>query len=208
MNKTKKRILSVSRVMFNEKGYSNVTIRMIALQLNMSSGNLNYHFKKREDILEALYFEMVEVFDDRVKNISSTEISLETIKNDIIESLFRMIEYRFFWTDLYNILRLNEKLKKHFLNAYQERFNGYKYLFKDIQEKGILDSFRFESERDFLIERMIDYSNTWLYNSLIYEIEINKGYVASRSENLMGMLYPYLTDLGKSQYKMVFPKLF
>ncbi len=194
--------------MFNEKGYSNVTIRMIALQLNMSSGNLNYHFKKREDILEALYFEMVEVFDDRVKNISSTEISLETIKNDIIESLFRMIEYRFFWTDLYNILRLNEKLKKHFLNAHEERINGYKFLFKHIQEKGILDSFRFESERDFLIERMIGYSNTWLYNSFIYEIEINKDYIASRSENLMGMLYPYLTDLGKSQYRVVFPKLF
>ena len=58
MSKKKKLILEAARTLFNERGYSQVTIRMIALELNMSSGNLNYHFKKREDIFETLYFEI------------------------------------------------------------------------------------------------------------------------------------------------------
>jgi AcrR family transcriptional regulator len=47
---------------------------MIALELNMSSGNLNYHFKKREDIFEALYFEMVLEFDERIESLRNMDL--------------------------------------------------------------------------------------------------------------------------------------
>lgn len=208
MNKTRTKILLVSKVLFNEKGYSNVTIRMIALKLNMSSGNLNYHFQKREDILEALYFEMVEVFDNRVKQLGNDQIALETIKEDVEVSLKRMIEYRFFWTDLYNLVRLNEKIKSHFENAYKERFKGYEFLFKFLIGKGIMRDFEFKKEHHFLIERMIGYSNTWLYNSFIYDVEINEDYIELQSANILQMLYPYFTESGKKQYKSLFPDFF
>jgi AcrR family transcriptional regulator len=100
MNNTRKNILNASKVLFNELGYSQVTIRMIALQLKMSSGNLNYHFKKREHILEALYFEMVEVFDQRINQLDEKSSSLCVIKQEIQGSMTRMMEYQFFWTDL------------------------------------------------------------------------------------------------------------
>ena len=77
MKNTRQKILDTSRNLFNDLGYSQVTIRMIASKLNMSSGNLNYHFRKREDILEALYFEMVQVFDERVQTLDSKQISLK-----------------------------------------------------------------------------------------------------------------------------------
>ena len=208
MNKTKKRILTASRELFNEKGFSDVTIRMIASALGMSSGNLNYHYKKREDILEALYFEMVEVFDERIRQLGKREISLPMVKEDIINSLKRMIDYRFIWTDLYNLLRLNAKIKEHFMTVYHERTKGSSYLFEVLKTQGILKDFQFEKEADFLIDRMITYSNTWLYNSFIYEEEINESYVEGHAEKLMGMLYPYLSEEGKSQYKELFPALF
>ncbi|MEM7484587.1 MAG: TetR/AcrR family transcriptional regulator [Bacteroidota bacterium] len=208
MDKTKRKILSTSRVLFNKKGFGNVTIRMIALQLKMSSGNLNYHFKRRDDILEALYFEMVEVFDNRVKQLGASEITLEMVKGDVTSSLTRMIEYRFFWTDLYNLLRLNERIKIHFENIYQRRYEGYKLLFELLQKKNVLKDFQFKKESRFLIERMIGYSNTWLYNSFVYDLKINEDYIESQADNLLGMLYPYLTDSGRSQYQTLFPKYF
>ena len=160
MNKTKSRILDASRQLFNKKGFSDVTIRMIAAELNMSSGNLNYHYKKRKDILEALYFEVVAVFDQRIENLGKRQINLMTVKEDVISSLKRMIDYRFFWTDLYNLLRLNEKIKEHFLKVYGERKNGTRYLFEVLKSMNLMNEFKFNKERDFLIERMITYSNT------------------------------------------------
>lgn len=197
---TKSKILTEARNLFNEMGYSNVTIRMIALQLKMSSGNLNYHFKTREDILEALYFEMVETFDARIEQLGEHEITLETIAQDMYKSLDRMIAYRFFWTDLYNLLRSNEKIKAHFEGVYSSRYKGYEFLFEYLHQKGIIRDFEFTSERQFLIERMIGFSNTWLYNSFIYDITVDDNYIRHQTTNLLMMLYPYFTDFGKKQY--------
>lgn len=47
-------ILKTALRMFNEKGYVEVGMRQIARQLDISPGNLTYHFKKKEDILVAL----------------------------------------------------------------------------------------------------------------------------------------------------------
>ncbi|EZH73363.1 hypothetical protein ATO12_20395 [Aquimarina atlantica] len=181
---------------------------MIALELKISSGNLNYHFKKREDILEALYFEMVEAFDARVKQLGDKQITLETVKEDILLSLNRMVEYRFFWTDLYNLLRLNKKIKSHFQNVYHNRLKGYEYLFDVLIEKNLMRDFEFSKESQFLIERMISYSNTWLYNSFIYNKSINEDYIELQSTNLLVMLYPYLTNRGKHQYQKLLPNYF
>jgi len=200
MKDRKQNILSISRILFNNQGYSNVTIRMIALELKISSGNLNYHFKKREDILEALYFEMVAVFDDRIKALDKKKITLKTVKEDILLSMERMVEYHFFWTDLYNLLRLNKTIKTHFEKAYKNRCKGYEFLFNFLIKQGIMQNFGFKNEGEFLIERMIGFSNTWLYNSFLYSKEINKTYIELQSDNLLYMLYPYLTELGKEEF--------
>ena len=200
MKNRREKILSASRQIFNNKGYSNVTIRMIALELEISSGNLNYHFKKREDILEALYFEMVEEFDERVKQLGKRELTLQTIKNDIQESMERMVEYHFFWTDLYNLLRLNSKINTHFQKVYSDRCKGYQFLFKTLIKKEIMCQFKLSKQRDFLIEQMIGFSNTWLYNSFLYGKDIHKKQIVLQTDSLLLMLYPHLTEKGKELY--------
>lgn len=201
MKSTKAKILATAKACFNDLGYSNVTIRMLASALEISSGHLNYHFKTREDILEALYFEMVEEFDNRIGQLGQQEITFQTIRHDIYHSLQRMLAYRFIWTDLYNLLRLNEAIKKHFESVYAKRFGGYEFLFDHLSSKGLLRDFESAAERQYLIERMIAFSNTWLYNSIIYDREIDEAYMLQQSHHLMAMLYPYLTAMGKADFK-------
>ena len=143
---------------------------------------------------------MVEVFDKRVNQLIVNKITLKTIKNDVFICLKRMIEYRFIWTDLYNLTRENSKIKVHFEGAYQERFKGYDFFFDYLNKKHIRRNFEFKKDSQYLIQRMISYSDTWLYNSFIYNININDQYIELQSNNLLSMLYPYLTDSGKSGY--------
>lgn len=203
MSKTKARILETARRLFNEQGYGNVTIRMIALELGISPGNLNYHFKTREDILDALYFEMVEAFDSRVDRLGEEEITLQTIKRDIHRSMARMIGYRFFWTDLYNLLRLSDAISAHFDGAYHRRYAGYEQLLGFLSGKGLLAGFEFAAERQLLIERMIGFGNTWLYHSCVYGKAIDAAYIDHQALSLMAMMYPYLTEKGKADFRAV-----
>ena len=68
--------------------------------------------------------------------------------------------------------------------------------------------FEFNTEQEFLIERMIGFSNTWLYNSSVYDRKVDADYISDQANNLMSMLYPYLSDSGKVEYRKLFPTYF
>jgi len=205
MKSTKQKILDTSRQLFNDHGYGQVTIRMIASALQMSSGNLNYHFRRREDILEALYDEMVAVFDARVQAVGDQPITLAYIEANITSSMDRMIEYRFFWMDLHYLLKSNKKIRAHFERVKMERIKGYKFVFQVLLRDNILHPPSFPREHELLINRMIDYSNTWLYASSLYEIEEKRNIIEEASFSLMSMLYPYLTAAGQETFRAIYP---
>ena len=200
MKSTKEKILDNSRRLFNEQSYSSVTIRMIAKTLKMSSGNLNYHFKKREEILEALYFEMTKEFDYRLSSFSEMEVSINQIKIEIKLTMKRMIDYQFFWTDLYNILNLNDNIKTHFHKIYDSRFESYIFLFTQLKKNKLMKVSILDWECQNLAEQMILYSNTWLYSTVLYGGKINESVIEKKANTLLSILYPYLTVKGKKEF--------
>ena len=52
---TRDRILEVCRRLFNERGPAEVTTAEIAQAVGISEGNLHYHFRRKEQILVALF---------------------------------------------------------------------------------------------------------------------------------------------------------
>ena len=75
--KTRERILDVSLALFNSEGEANQTSVDIANALDMSPGNLYYHFKGKEPIIEALFDrfeeEMKIILDDSHNAVASIE---------------------------------------------------------------------------------------------------------------------------------------
>ena len=201
MSSKKDLILDTSRQLFNDKGFYQVTIRMIANQLKMSSGNLNYHFKKREAIFESLYFEMVTEFDKRITKLPQTEISMRQIHQDMLSSMQQMVHYTFFWTDLYQLLQISSKVNAHFQEVYLQRINGCLFLFKQMQSRGLLNEIDSEKEAQYLAQRMVQYGNTWLYSSKLYVSEIKNEEIAHYANTLLSFLLPYFTPKGKKEFE-------
>jgi AcrR family transcriptional regulator len=52
---TRDRILDTCRSLFNERGPADVTTSEIATAVGISEGNLHYHFRRKEQILAALF---------------------------------------------------------------------------------------------------------------------------------------------------------
>ena len=112
--RTRERILEASLLLFNAEGEPNVTLAAIADELNISQGNLYYHFKDKNAIVQALFddyrrdmAEIFEVPDDRPVDIDDMWLFLHLV----FERIWR---YRFLYRDLVNLLGRYEYLATHF----------------------------------------------------------------------------------------------
>jgi AcrR family transcriptional regulator len=112
--RTRERILDISLAMFNAQGEPNVTTNHIADELGISPGNLYYHFRNKDDIVEHLFAHYEARIDDALLLPHGRDANLEDIwlqLHLIFESLW---QYRFLYRDIVDILARNRKLKLRF----------------------------------------------------------------------------------------------
>lgn len=111
---TRQRILDASLAMFNEQGEPNVTTNHIADELEISPGNLYYHFRNKDDIIEHLFQRYEERMDTALVSPEGRLRDLEDIWLQL-HLVFECIwEYRFLYRDLVDILSRNRRLRLRF----------------------------------------------------------------------------------------------
>ena len=112
--RTPQRILETSLALFNRFGEPHITTADIADEINISPGNLYYHFRNKDDIIGGLY--------DALEAEIAPLLALPERRAAGVEDLWlllhllfeRMREYRFFYRDLDEITSRNRKLALRF----------------------------------------------------------------------------------------------
>ena len=111
---TRQRILDASLMMFNAQGEPNVTTNHIADELEISPGNLYYHFRNKDDIIEQLFARFEERMDAALSAPQGRLPGLEDIWLQL-HLVFECIwDYRFLYRDLVDILSRNRHLRLRF----------------------------------------------------------------------------------------------
>lgn len=109
---TRNRILLTSLLLFNEHGEPNVTTNEIADEVDISPGNLHYHFRKREQIVAAL---LDEFQADAKKVLQPPQGSTGSI-DDFWLFLHLLLEltagYRFLFRDLESLTEAYPRVGK------------------------------------------------------------------------------------------------
>lgn len=112
--KTRERILDVSLAMFNQRGEPNVTTNHIADELEISPGNLYYHFRNKDDIVEQLFARFETAMDTALVTPDERLPTLEDIWLQLHLVFEAMWLYRFIYRDLVDLTARNRKLRLHF----------------------------------------------------------------------------------------------
>ena len=98
--RTRERILALALRLFNELGEPNVTTSSISDEMNISPGNLYYHFRNKDDIINALFEQFEREIDELLDTPSREGIGFEDawlFLHLLFESIWR---YRFLYRDL------------------------------------------------------------------------------------------------------------
>jgi len=136
--KTRDRILQTSLRLFNECGEPRVTTNHIADEMDISPGNLYYHFRNKDEIIALLFqqFERrmeaaLQAPERRVPDLEDMWLYLHLV----FESIW---EYRFLYRDLDNILNRNKKLRTHFRRILERKTNTAATICKGLTEAGVM----------------------------------------------------------------------
>ena len=111
--RTAERILEVALELFNRFGEPNVSTTLISAEMNISPGNLYYHYPAKDELINALF--------DRYERALNQLLQAAEDVRDIehawlfFHMLFELIwQYRFLYRDLNDLLSKNRRLETHF----------------------------------------------------------------------------------------------
>ncbi|MTB52363.1 TetR/AcrR family transcriptional regulator [Lewinella sp. W8] len=200
--RTKERILAQARELFNAGGIQGTTLRQIASALGMSQGNLNYHFRTKEDIVNALYFSLVEEINTGMEAMTQNFSILSSLYLTAEKTMRVFYAYRFILRDLYFIFREHAQIREHYLGLQAVRKQQFEHLFRTMVEKGIIRPEEFDGEYKRLYERMAILGDNWINSAELFRADDGNA-VKYYQDLSFEMIYPYLTQAGKEQYAAV-----
>ena len=111
--RTAERILEVTLDLFNRFGEPNVSTTLISAELNISPGNLYYHYPAKDELINSL-------FDRYEKSLNELLQAADNVRNVedawlFFHMLFELIwGHRFLYRDLNDLLSKNRRLETHF----------------------------------------------------------------------------------------------
>lgn len=98
---TKERILQASIRLFNEQGVASTRLQQIADNIGISVGNLAYHFKSKEAIVQSVYDRLFEDFTEILGNYLTNPSFLD-FDIQVAQYFDFFKEYQFYISDLFS----------------------------------------------------------------------------------------------------------
>ena len=118
--RTAERILEVTLELFNRFGEPNVSTTAISAELNISPGNLYYHYPAKDELINAL----VDRYERALNELLGAAEQVRNVEDAwlFVHMLFELIwNYRFLYRDLNDLLSKNRRLETHFQSALHDK---------------------------------------------------------------------------------------
>jgi AcrR family transcriptional regulator len=157
--RTRERILALALQLFNDFGEPNVTTSNIAEEMNISPGNLYYHFRNKDDIINCLFSD----FEKEMDAMLSAPREAATVEDAwfFLHTLYELIwRYRFFYRDLNNLLANNRTVETHFKRIITHSVDVCRQLCNDLRATGELKAS--DRELESLCTNIVVVATYWL----------------------------------------------
>ena len=201
--KTRDRIIHVSLELFNVEGEAETTTIDIANELDISPGNLYYHFKGKDQIIAELFGQ----YEHAISNTLTAPIERPLGDGGSVEDnwyylyvvLEEMYQYRFLYHNLDNILQRYPDIKKRFRRLMQLKRAALYAICHALLQQEVIDA-RDEQLLGLADNMTLNLTFWFNYEELLHEnrqphVTIHQGVL-----QLLTMVAPYLGEEELSFY--------
>ena len=188
----RKEILQTSKKLFNERGFNDVSTRDISEALGISKGNLTYHFKKKEDIMEAI---LLEPSYASPPEAPTTLVELDAFFLNMQQTVQENAFY--FWHHA-QLAQLSPKIRDQQHSIYGSNFEKMMQAIQTLNADGIIREGNIANEYSHVIDTLLLSMIYWMPFCRLKQVEVSD---VSFQQQAWSILYPLLTDKGREILK-------
>jgi len=197
--RTEDKVILKAIELYNTKGFSNITSRDIARELDMSHGNVEYHYKNKETILRAIYSKMKKEVSTYFSEVNKSMNPIEEFDILLKKLEHFQSKYLFFNLDVNDISRQFPRLKVEIKATIQRRKDQMASFFVLFSDLGYLQP---EPSRGFYLRlqhKIRILITFWVSQEVILK-NFDPTQNITMSLSIWDLLLPHLTEKGKSEY--------
>ncbi len=211
--KTRDKIVQASLELFNQHGERTITTNHIAAHLNISPGNLYYHFRNKEDIIRSIFSLYEQHLESGFQPYVDKEVDVDLLVGYFDAMFYTLWQFRFMYANLADILGRDEALKNRYLQAQQDVLARSSNVLTKLTQDGFLkvneaDIAPLADTIKMLVSFWISYKLTQtqssigsitkesLYEGLLRVIMIFKAYATPESAATFERLEEYYTSMA------------
>jgi AcrR family transcriptional regulator len=200
---TKKRIIESAITLFNDKGIANVRLTQISDEAGISVGNLAYHFKNKEAIVEAVYSQLIEEFAEVLSGYMS-ESSLIDFDNQLTTFYGFFKHNRFYIFNIFEIEQSYPAIHQRWQRYIAKMITQLRKRLDYMVDAGSLLKETQDGNYDLLAQTIWITITFWLPQQIIRG-KANRPEMYRKA--IWALLYPHLTAKGKEEYNVMIKPL-
>ena len=195
--RTRERIVEKSLALFNQFGAPNVTTTVISDELEISPGNLYYHFGNKDEIVNTILAAFEKEIEETLSAPTSDDARVLNVEDIwlFLHLLFEIIwKYRFFYRDLSNLVSENRTIEMRFKQILAHKVATARALCDGLVRAGEMTATPREIES--LAENMVLVATYWLAFAFARDPRaVQDGAALSRGVyHVMALVAPFLTQ--------------
>lgn len=196
--KTKERILLTSVDLFNRNGVVAITTNHIAKAMQISPGNLYFHYDNKEEILTELFRRMCK------ETYTLWRFGKGPSKNPLafIDENFELYwKYRFFHREMYSLRRKDANLAKMWRVHIQKMMKLMDVLYRRWVREQKMVEIQNHREMEYVSESLLAMATTFLQFFESAEKNPGKRSIDRGKRHVARLLSPYTTGEAKDEFE-------
>ena len=161
MSSSKQLIQETAVRLFNERGYDKVSLRDIAREAGIAIGSLTYHFKRKEDLLDAILEDLHAGYSNALDTSLRGEELLARLADLFVEGERNQARYPFYFENLTQIAQCSEHVATEARVFEAALLSFYRCAFETLAQDGLLRSGMTPAQRNAICLSFVTLQASW-----------------------------------------------
>lgn len=197
---TRQKIIDAAVLCFNREGMANVRLQHIADEAFVSVGNMTYHYRNKEAIVQAVWEQLVQKQRELLSDFRIVPL-FEDVDRLLASTFELQQQYRFFYLDTLEVMRAHPEIQAAHRQHIEWQTQQMEVAIRFNLSRGAFCGEQWEGQFACLARQFWLTTDLWMYRQCVQNCAPDDYF--SFRDMLWALFRPFFTDMGRREFEQL-----